>query len=132
MQRHGLTEAEWARLEPFLPSRSRLGRPPRDHRTIVDVLIWLGGTGALWRDLPERFGPWRTAATRFYRWTRSGLRERVRAESRRIAEAEGGINREVHVVDGMNVRAHRRAAGGKGGGSARCWAAVAAANSLSR
>jgi transposase len=49
--------------------------------------------------LPERFGPWRTIATRFCRWTHSGLWERIIAELRRIADATGGIDWEVHMVD---------------------------------
>ena len=131
MRRHGTTDAEWARLEPLLPRRSRVGRPPRDHRTIVDALLWLGKTGAPWRDLPERFGPWRTVATRFYRWTRSGLWDRILAELRRLADAAGVIDWEVHMVDGTSIRAHRHAAGGKGGGSARRWAARGAASAAS-
>ena len=63
MARHGLTDREWLRLAPLLPPRPRKGRPPKDHRTIVDALLWLGRTGAPWRDLPERFSPWRTVAT---------------------------------------------------------------------
>ena len=45
MQRHGLTDREWARLEPLLPPRPRTGRPPKDHRPILDALLWLGKTG---------------------------------------------------------------------------------------
>jgi transposase len=131
MRRHALTDREWTLLEPLLPRRSRTGRPPKDHRTIIDALLWLGKTGAPWRDLPERFGPWRAVATRFYRWTRSGLWDRLLAELRRIADAAGGIDWEVHMVDGTSVRAHRCAAGGKGGGSARRWAARAAASAAS-
>ena len=111
MARHGLTDREWTHLEPLLPLRSRRGRPPKGHRTIIEALLWLGKTGAPWRDLPERFGPWRTVATRFYRWTRSGLWDRLLAELRRIADAAGGIDWEVHMVDGTSVRAHRCAAG---------------------
>src|SRR5690242_11059977 len=66
MSRRVLSDREWTRLEPLLPKR-RTGRPPKGHRTIIDALRWLGKTGAPWRDLPERFGPWRTVATRFYR-----------------------------------------------------------------
>ena len=130
MQRHALSDREWACLEPLLPKR-RTGRPPKDHRIILDALLWLGRTGAPWRDLPERFGAWRTVATRFYRWTRSGLWERVLAELRRTADARGGIDWEVHMVDGTNVRAHRHAAGAKGGSTARRWAARAAASAAS-
>jgi transposase len=132
MRRHGLTDREWVRLEPPLPPKPSTGRPPKDHRLILDALLWLGKTGAPWRDLPGRFGPWRTVATRFYRWTRSGLWERILAELRRAADAVGGTDWEAHMVDGTSVRAHRRAAGGKGGGSARRWAARAAASAASR
>ena len=82
---------------------------------IINALLWLAKTGAPWRDLPERFGPWRTVATRFYRWTRSGLWERILAELRRMADAKDGIDWEVHMIDGTNVRAHHCAAGAKGG-----------------
>jgi transposase len=65
MERHTLTDREWGRLAPLLPTRPRTGRPPKDHRLIIDALLWLDRTGAPWRDLPERFRPWRTVATRF-------------------------------------------------------------------
>ena len=117
MRRHALTDAEWARLRPLLPARPHTGRPPKDHRGIIDALFWLGRSGAPWRDLPERFGPWHTVATRFYRWTRIGLWDRILAELRRIADVRGGIDWAVHLVDGTSVRAHRCAAGGKGGAS---------------
>ena len=64
---------------------------------------------------PERFGPWQTVATRFYRWIKSGLFERILSEVRQLADAQRGIDWEVHMVDGTSVRAHRCAAGGKGG-----------------
>jgi transposase len=73
MRRHALTDREWTRLEPLLPPKAPTGRPHKGHRSIIDALLWLGRTGAPWRDLPERFGPWQSVATRFYRWTRSEL-----------------------------------------------------------
>jgi transposase len=127
MRRHELSEAEWARLAPHLPPRARVGRPARDHRTIVNALLWPALTGAPWRDPPERYGPWRTVATRFYRRTRSGLRQRLLAALQRRADARGGIDWSVHMVDGTSIRAHRHAAGAKGGSSTRRSAAPAAA-----
>ena len=131
MHRHALSDREWKLLAPLLPQRAQTGRPPNDHRTIIDALLWLAKTGAPWRDLPERFGPWRTVATRFYRWTRSGLWERILAELRCMADALGGTDWQVHMVDGTSVRAHCCAAGGKGGGRLRRWAAAAAATGAS-
>lgn len=58
--------------------------------------------------------PWRTAATRLYRWAGTGLWEHILTELRRMADAAGGIDWEVHMVDGTSVRAHRCAAGAKG------------------
>ena len=131
MPRHALSDREWNLLAPLLPQRARTGRPPNDHRAIIDALLWLGKTGAPWRDLPERFGPWRTVGTRFYRWTRSGLWERIPSELRRMADASSGIDWEVHMIDGTNVRAHRCAAGAKRCSSVRPWAARAVASAAS-
>ena len=100
MKRHELIDQEWAVLEPLLPKRSHTGRPPKDYRTFLNALLWLARTGAPWRDLPERFGPWQTVATRFYRWTGSGIWERILAELRRVADVCGGIDWEVHMIDG--------------------------------
>lgn len=37
-----LTDAEWAILEPLLPPRSKLGRPPVwDYRQIVEAILCL-------------------------------------------------------------------------------------------
>lgn len=51
----------------------------RDHRLIVEAIVWLDRTGAPWRDLPSQFGPWETVASRFYRWRRQGIWDRVLA-----------------------------------------------------
>ncbi len=126
-----LTGVEWAQLEPLLPGRAATGRPPKDHRVVLDAPLWLARTGAPWRDLPERYGPWRTVATRFYRWTGSGLWGRVLAALRRVADARGGIDWEVHMVDATSVRAHRHAVGAKGGSIGRRWGVLAAASAAS-
>jgi transposase len=131
VQRRGLSDAEWARLRPLLPDRARTGRPPKDHRPILDALLWLARTGAPWRDLPERYGPWRSVATRFYRWTRSGLWDRILSALRRVADARGGIDWELHMVDATSVRAHRHAAGARGGSTSRRWGARAGASGAS-
>jgi transposase len=83
--------------------------------TILNALIWLLATGAPWRDLPERYGPWRTVATRYYRWLHSGLWRRLMASMQREADAKGALDWDVHMIDGTNVRAHRHAAGARGG-----------------
>lgn len=113
--RGDLTDEQWAQIEPLLPRRAATGRPPTDHRQIVNGILWILRTGAPWRDLPERYGPWSTVASRFYRWRQAGVWERLFAELQRQADAEGRLNWDVHFVDGTVVRAHQHAAGAKGG-----------------
>ena len=72
-------------------------------------------TGAPWRDLPERFGPWATAWSRFRRWTAAGIWARVLAVLQRAADGAGQLDWQTHYVDGTVVRAHQHAAGAVGG-----------------
>jgi transposase len=60
VRRRELTDQVWERVEPLLPV-SRIGRPVRDRREIINAILWKLSTGAAWRDLPERYGPWKTA-----------------------------------------------------------------------
>ncbi len=112
-----LTDEQWAELEPLLPpERPRTGRPNKDHRAVVNGIVWKLRTGAPWRDLPERYGPWSTAYSRFWRWQRAGLWDRLFAAVQRRADADGRLDWAVHFVDGTVIRAHQHAAGAKGGG----------------
>jgi transposase len=112
--RHDLSDTEWARLAPLLPPR-KAGRVRQDDRRILNGIFWKLATGAPWRDLPERYGPWQTVYTRFWRWSRSGLFDRLFAAIQRQADAAGEIDWELHFVDGTVIRAHQHAAGAKAG-----------------
>ncbi len=136
MGRHELTDAQWTRLAPLLPPRDtgRRARPYHDHRRMINGMQWIATTGARWRDLPERYGPWQTAATRFYRWQRCGLWRRILAEVQRQADTRGDLDWEQHDVDGTVVRAHQHAAGTrhcKGGRNSRHSAEAVAASARS-
>ncbi len=72
-----LTDEEWARLQPLLPKNGHRGRQWRDHRPVLEAILWVLGSGASWRDLPEGFGPWQTAYDRYARWLREGLWQRI-------------------------------------------------------
>ena len=58
-----LTDTAWARIEPLRPASTRGGQW-RDHRQVINAILWKLRTGAPWRDLPERYGPWKTARER--------------------------------------------------------------------
>jgi transposase len=106
MKRKALTNTQWERLQPLLPSQKpTTGRPASDHRVIINGIMWILRTGAPWRDLPERYGPWGTVASRFYRWRKAGLWQRLFEAIQQPADAVGKLNWAIHYVDGTIVRA---------------------------
>ena len=114
--RGDLTDAQWERLAPLLPPQQpKVGRPAEDHRRILNGILWRVRTGAPWRDVPERYGPWSTLASRFRRWRRAGIWDRIFAGVQQQADAAGRLDWDVQFVDGSVIRAHQQAAGGKGG-----------------
>ncbi len=118
MTRDMLTDTQWEHLQPLLPPLQRgRGRPNKDHRLIVNAILWVNRTGAPWRDLPDEYGPWQTVATRFYRWRRAGIWDRILAALQEEADAAGDLDWHLHHVDGTIIRAHQHAAGAQKRGS---------------
>jgi transposase len=114
MARSDLTDRQWRRLEPLLPpQKPRTGRPNEDHRRIIDGILWVLRTGAPWGDLPARYGPAGTVSSRFYRWRRAGVWDRVLAALQAEADARGEVDWELHFIDATIVRAHQHAAGAR-------------------
>jgi hypothetical protein len=73
-----LTDAKWEQLQPLLPpQKPQTGRPAIDHRLVVEGMLWVVRTGSSWRELPERFGPWSTVSSRYQRWCKEGLWDRI-------------------------------------------------------
>ena len=116
MRRYELTDAQWGCIAPFFPDcypGDRPGHPWGSHRRVVNGILWHLHTGAPWRDLPERYGPWQTVYDRFHRWRRDGTGARVLdALLSRLDEA-GLIDRDLWLVDASIIRASRAAAGAK-------------------
>ncbi len=48
-----------------------------EHRPVVAGMLWVERTGATWREVPAQFGPWQTVYTRYRRWRRDGLWQRI-------------------------------------------------------
>lgn len=110
--RHQLTDEQWAAVESLVPrSTARTGRPASDRRLMLDGLFWILATGAPWRDLPERFGPWQTVYDHFRNWRKSGLFASIVEALQVKLDNNGLIDWELWCVDGANVRAARAAAG---------------------
>ena len=112
MKRHELMDEQWALVDPHIPrSKARTGRPPKDRRLMLNGIFWILGTGAPWRDLPERFGPWQTVYHHFRTWRKSGVFARIIEVMQVKLDEKGLIDWELWCVDGANVRAARAAAG---------------------
>jgi transposase len=113
--RFDLTDAEWAVLEPLLPEQPVRGGQWRDHRQVVNGICWVKRTGSPWRDMPERYGSWKTAYERFRRWAADGTWARLKAHVVALADADGELDWDAQV-DSTVVRAHQHAAGARKGG----------------
>lgn len=112
LKRHELTDEQWALVRSHLRrSKARTGRPPREPRLMLNGIMWVLATGAPWRDLPERFGPWQTVYDHFRRWRKSGVFARIIEALQIKLDKEGLIDWDLWCVDGASVRASRSAAG---------------------
>ena len=111
-----VTDKAWAQIEPLLPPMVQRGGRWRDHRQVLNAILWKLRTGAPWRDLPERYGPWKTAHERLRKWTADGTWERILAEVVVKDDSIGSLDEAVAVVvsiDSTHVRAHQHAAGAR-------------------
>jgi transposase len=135
MKRHEVTDEQWALVHPILPQRTATtGRPPSDARLMLNGIFWILRTGAPWRDLPERFGPWQTVYDHFRNWRKDGTYDRVLQALLIRLDRDGRIDWDLWCIDGSSVRAARAAAGAdkKASGATRTsrrttrWAARAA------
>lgn len=130
--RYELNERQWRAIELLLPQQGR-GGAWKDHRTVLNGILWRLHTGAPWRDVPARYGPWQTVYDRFVRWRRDGTWLRlVQALQAELTEKDE-LDMDVLFIDSSVVRASRSAAGGgKRGGpkSPRTtpWGALAGAS----
>lgn len=112
-QLYWLSDAEWARIEPHLP-RGRRGAHRVDDRRVISGIVHMLRIGARWRDCPAEYGPYTTIYNRFNRWSRQG----VWFEIFEALTGSTGIIGTV-AIDSTHIKAHRCAAGGKGGPSVR-------------
>jgi transposase len=104
--RYDLTDVEWSVIEPVLP-KGRPGPRRKEDRRVLNGVFWVLRTGAPWRDLPERYGPYTTAYNRFNRWRKAGVWDRLMDA---VTKAHDG---KVQMIDSSIVRVHQHASGVK-------------------
>ena len=98
--RYALTDSEWNTIQPILPSKPR-GIPRVDDRRVINGILWVLRSGAPWRDLPDRYGPYTTCYNRFVRWRRAGVWDRM------MDGLSAAHNAAVQMIDTSVVRVHQ-------------------------
>jgi len=105
-RRYALRDDQWKRIEHLLPGREgSVGTTAKDNRLFIEAVLYRYRAGIPWRDLPERFGDFRVVHTRFSRWAKSGVWERV---FKHLAQ---DADNEYAMIDATIVRAHQHSAG---------------------
>lgn len=89
------------------------GRSGRNNRLFLEAVLWIARTGSPWRDLPESFGNWSTAYSRYSDWAKAGVFDRI------FEAMSDEPDLEYAMVDATVVKVHRHGQGAKGGPEAR-------------
>ena len=106
MRRYGLRDDQWERIRDLLPGRvGHVGRTAQDNRLFVEAVLYRYRAGMPWRDVPERVGCGVKLHTRFSRWAKAGVWERV------FQHVAADADNEYAMIDTTIVRAHQHAAG---------------------
>jgi putative transposase len=108
MARTILRDDQWERIQDLIPGKvGDCGVTAKDNRLFIEAVLWIARTGAPWRDLPAELGNWHTTFTRFSRWSKTGIWQRV------IDAVRDDVDLEALMLDSTIVRAHQHAAGAK-------------------
>src|SRR5580693_1221718 len=103
-----LDDRQWAAIEPLLP-KNQSGAHRQDDRRIISGIIHVLKAGCRWQDCPAVYGPPTTIYNRFHRWAMRGLWRQLFEALVEVAPDD------FHAIDSTTAKAHRSAAGGKGG-----------------
>jgi transposase len=108
--RHEISDCGWERVKDLLPPENHgEGRPSKPNRVMLNGALWSNKTGAPWRDLPERFGPWQTVYARFNKWSKDGAFQKLFDALTQDADTQDVS------IDSTSCKAHQHAAGAKKG-----------------
>lgn len=108
MRRYALRDDHWEKIKDILPGREgHVGGTAEDNRLFVEAVLDRYRAGIPWRDLPERFGDYRSVHKRHSRWSKTGFWERV---FQTLAEDS---DNEYTMIDSTIVRAHQHSSGAK-------------------
>ena len=118
-KRYEISDEQWEQIKDMI-QHSKIGRPPKDDRLMLNAIFWIARSGARWSDLPERFGSYKTVYSRFCKWRDAGTLYRIFRKLNTKAELK-----ELNI-DSTSVKAHPQRAGAKKGMEMRKTGSIAA------
>ncbi|MEO0899575.1 MAG: IS5 family transposase [Bacteroidota bacterium] len=114
LRRYELSDEQWDQIKDVFPvSDSNRVRPDKSHQLMFNGILWVLFSGAAWRDLPDRFGPWKTVYDRFHRWQEDGTFDKILKTLQLKMDEEGLLDWSTWFVDSTSSRAHKSAAGAR-------------------
>jgi transposase len=113
-----LSDAQWAAMEPHLPT-NQPGPKRKDDRRVISGIVHMLKHGGRWQDVPACYGPPTTIYNRYHRWSQRGIWAAL------LAALTHAIPGGLQLIDSTTAKAHRCAAGAKGGPTRRLSAARA-------
>lgn len=110
LRRHEISDPDWERIKDILPPENTgEGRPSKPNRLMLNGRLWKVKTGAPWRDLPARFGPWKTVYSRFRMWSQKDVFQNL------FESLTGDADLQDASIDSTSCKVHQHAAGAKKG-----------------
>ena len=103
-KRYEISDEQWEQIKDMI-QHSKMGRPPKDDRLMLNAIFWIARSGARWSDLPERFGSYKTVYSRFCKWRDDGTLYRIFRKLNAKAELK-----ELNI-DSTSIRATRTLSG---------------------
>ena len=103
---YALTDNQWNRIKDLLPGKiTDPGVTAKDNRLFVNAIIYRYKTGIPWRAIPQEFGDFRVLHTRFSRWAKRGIWDKI------FKSLTHDADHEYEMADSSVVRAHQHSAG---------------------
>jgi len=107
-KKYELSDEQWEQIKDMFP-KAKTGRPPKDNRMMFNAILWIARSGAPWRDMPERYGSYKTVYRRFCKWRDDGTLLRI------FQALNADADYENLCIDSTSIKAHSQSAGAKKG-----------------
>ncbi len=108
IRRYEINNEEWEKIKEMFPPEQtgKKGRPTKNNRIMLNGMLWIARTGVQWRELPEQYGPWQTVYSRFRKWQKTGILEKI------FHMLSSDADKENLSIDSTMAKSHQSTNGG--------------------